>query len=40
MADAMLSYYMGIPNPEELSDEAWALKFKCLQEIRKKEARR
>lgn len=33
----MLQYYLGIPNPEELSDEEWAAKFVQLKEIRKQE---
>ena len=38
MVDTMLQYYLGITNPEDLSDDEWANKFEQLKEIRKKEA--
>ena len=33
MLNGMLQYYLGIPAPEELSDEEWALKVKVLERI-------
>jgi hypothetical protein len=33
----MLQYYLHIQQPEELSDEEWAAKFRLLEYIRKKE---
>jgi len=38
--DGMLNYYMHIPNPEELPDEVWAVKWQMLKEIRKLEAKK
>lgn len=37
MIDTMLQYYLGIPEPEKLSNQDWAIKFAQLEEIRKKE---
>lgn len=38
IADAELRYYLHILNPEDLSDEEWAMRLKELEWIRKKEA--
>jgi len=35
--NAQLSYYMHIPDPDSLSDDQWAMKFRELEWIRKKE---
>lgn len=37
MIDGMLNYYMSIPDPDELSDEAYAEKFAVLEKIRTEE---
>jgi hypothetical protein len=36
--DTLLEYHLGI-DPSKLSDEEWALKFKQLQDIRKREGK-
>jgi len=38
IADAQLRYYMHIPDPDSLTDEEWAMRFRELEYIRKKEA--
>jgi hypothetical protein len=38
IANAQLSYYMGIPDPDSLDDETWAMRFTELTYLRKKEA--
>jgi hypothetical protein len=38
ISNAMLMYYLHIPNPDSLSDEAWAMRLKELEYIRRKEA--
>lgn len=38
MANAQLRYYMHISDPDSLSDEEWAMRFKELEWIRKREA--
>ena len=35
--DTMLQYYLHISDPGGLSDEEWAVKFKQLEDIRKRE---
>lgn len=38
IANAQLRYYMHIPDPDSLSDEEWAMRYRELEYIRKKEA--
>lgn len=38
MINAQLSYYMHIPDPDSLSDEQWAMRFKELKWIGRQEA--
>ncbi|GAB1403042.1 hypothetical protein MASR1M74_02200 [Lentimicrobium sp.] len=38
MVNAQLRYYMHIFDPDSLSDEEWAMRFKELEWIRKREA--
>jgi hypothetical protein len=37
IANAQLSYYMSIPDPDSLDDETWAMKLTELTYVRKKE---
>lgn len=38
IANAQLRYYMHIPDPDSLSDEEWAMRYRELEYIRMKEA--
>jgi hypothetical protein len=38
ISNAMLRYYLHIPDPDSLSDEDWAMRYKELEFIRLKEA--
>jgi len=38
VVDAQLRYYLHIADPDRLSDQDWAMRFKELEWIRKKEA--
>lgn len=38
IVNAQLIYYMHIADPDSLSDEEWAMRFKELEWIRKREA--
>lgn len=38
IANAQLRYYMHISDPDSLSDEEWAMRYKELEYIRRKEA--
>jgi len=38
IANAQLSYFMHIPDPDSLDDETWAMRLTELAYIRKKEA--
>ena len=38
--DVQLRYYLHINNPDELTDEEWAIQTKSLEWIRKKEAKK
>ena len=37
--DAQLRYYMHIPDPDSLTDEEWAARFRELEYIRREEAK-
>ncbi|MBP3354438.1 MAG: hypothetical protein J6L02_07305 [Bacteroidales bacterium] len=39
IVNAQLRYYMHIPNPDSLSDEEWAARFRELEFIRREEAK-
>ncbi len=39
MVNAQLMYYAHIPDPDSLSDEEWALKFKEIEWVRTQEAK-
>jgi hypothetical protein len=39
VANAQLCYYLHIPDPDSLSDEQWAMRFKELEWIREQEAK-
>lgn len=39
IVNAQLIYYMHITDPDSLSDEEWAMRFKELEWIRKREAK-
>ncbi|MDR0266387.1 MAG: hypothetical protein LBJ04_24455 [Sphingobacterium sp.] len=39
IANANLRYYLGITDPDSLSDEEWAMRWKELQWIRDEEAK-
>jgi hypothetical protein len=39
IANAQLRYYLHIPDPDSLSDEEWAMRFKELEWVREQEAR-
>lgn len=38
IVNAQLTYYMHIADPDSLSDEEWAMRFKELEWIRRREA--
>ena len=38
-ADAQLRYYLRIANPEDLTDEEWAMRVRELEWLRKEEAK-
>lgn len=38
IVNAQLRYYMHISDPDSLSDEDWAMRFKEIEWIRKREA--
>jgi hypothetical protein len=39
IVNAQLRYYLHIPDPDSLSDEEWAMRFKELEWIREREAK-
>jgi hypothetical protein len=38
--NACLRYYLHIPDPDSLSDEEWAMRYRELEWIRKKEGKK